>query len=1126
MFDVSGYDVRESLTEGGVFGVYRALRKTDGAEVALKVVQALDPDGRLAGQLRRELELSREMDPDAVARGITIEVQADRPVLVREFRGASTLGARVAAGPMPVEDFCRVALAVVRALAAVHRGGVVHRDVKPSNILLDAEGERAWLTDFGIATRVDGADAQGEHLEGTLQYMAPEQSGRTRRAVGPASDLYALGVVFYEMLTGALPFHRSTALEWVHAHLAMEPPAPRGLRPDLPPALEAITLKLLSKDPDARYQSCAGLAADLERCRAALARGAAPHAFTLGTEDLPERFHRPQGLVGRTRVLASLCDAYDRVADGDGAVVRVRGEAGAGKSALVSELRRHVVAHGGRFAQGKHDLHQRGVPYAALLTALRQAVRSLLGSDAPSLARWSARLSEALRPNAGVLAAVIPELASVLGALDPVPPIGPAEADVRFQLAFHALVGALAAPGEPLCLFIDDAQWADEASLRLLRAIATRCPARVLLLTAERDPEPDPGGLREAFWKGLDEDGAPVTAVEVGPIDEDSVTTLVERVFPAPAHDARALAAAVRARTRGNPFATVEFLGALADAGVVRFDPVDCRWRWDLDEVRAARVPDTAAELVAARLSSLPSASRRTLGLAAVVGARFSADLVAAVGELGDDEVAAHLAEAMNDGLAAPMPGDDPSRAPWRFAHDRVEEAAYAALPEADRVAAHARVYHALRLRWGNDLDGERLFTLSHHLSLGRSEITLDDDRQEAASIARRAATVAREAAAYRAALDDLALVDELRGSDGWAGRHDERVELLVDRAECAYLATDFAEVERAAEAARALARNAVERARVEEVRVRAFNHRGEHARAVETALAALETLGQRFPESPGNGSVIGALAATRLKLGRRGADALEELPELDDPTLALVLKLLVSCSASTFFVAPNLFPLIAFRVVQITAANGATGLSAFGYAAYALLLTAHFGQVDTGLRFGELARRTVDRFGAEALRPQVEFLFNYFIRHWKDPLADCAADHAVAARRGLEVGSLEYWAYNLTAADAAEFLRGAALETLLTRVRRSHEQLKALRQTKTTAFHSVFVGMIEVLMGLGDERALTAREEEVLAPHAPPRATSTAPPTSSSSARSAARSSVTPWAPSRPRAASRSTWP
>lgn len=1077
MVHIAGYEGAEAVAESTAFTVWRAHRRGDGETVALKAVRASDPEGRLGAQLEHELAITQSLPDGAVARGVGLAHDGGRPVLVRLWRGHETLAQRLARGALTEAAFYPMARAVVAALGVVHRAGVLHRDIKPSNLLLSEDGAEAWVSDFGIALRLHGEQgvAARDRVEGTLAYIAPEQSGRTQRTLSPASDLYALGVVFYEALAGQLPLRAESTLGWLHAHLAQEPAALASVAPAVSPSLCGVIHRLLEKDPAQRYQSAAGLAADLARCAAQFARGETA-TFALGCDDVPERFRRPEQLVGRAGALSVLREALGRARAGRGETVRLRGETGAGKSSLVRALQREVAALGGMLVEGKQDPLQGAVPYAGIASALRQAVGSLLGLDAEGFALWRYQLREALKPNARCLVEVVPELGTLLGETEPLPALGPAESDVRFQLTFRALVSALSTAERPLVLFLDDLQWADEASLKLIESVAARRLPHLLLVTAERDPWPDPEGRLGGFWQRLSGVDGTVDEVHLDALDLDDVAALVGRVFPADEAQVAALAGVVRARTGGNPYATVEFLGALSDAGVIHFDPQRRRWAWSLDAVKSAGVPDTVSGLVAARLAALDPAVRRTLTLASAVGNQFGLAMLAALTGHDHAQLEAQLGEALGLGLVVPSNTDQP----WRFAHDRVREAAHQLLPETGLPALHAQIAETLVALYGDALPGPELFALAYHLSRGEAAIAEPDTRTAMASRVWQAARLARAATAYRAALGHLDLVSTLWGSRAVA--LESRLDRLIERAECAYLATDFEAVEASVREALSVAPDTLSRARIAEVRVRAANHRGRHVDAIALSLEALAMLGLSFPAEPGQGHVLRALAATRVSLGFRSMDALAELPELRDASLKIAFKIIGSAAASAFFASPNLFPLLACRVVQLTVAHGATGLSAFGYIAYGLIVTAHFGQVETGLRFGDLARRTIDRFADEPLRPQIEFILQYFIRHWTAPLADCVADHQIAARRALETGNLEYWAYNLSGADLVDLFRGVSLAELGPRFDKSFDTLSDLRQTKTSELIGLGRLTLRSLQGEATLEATEAADEAVVA--------------------------------------------
>jgi hypothetical protein len=382
-------------------------------------------------------------------------------MLVLEDPGGDPLDPMLGA-PMDVAPFLRLAIGIAAALGKFHQRGLVHKDIKPANILVNCTDGQVRLTGFGLAShlhRERQAPEPPESIAGTLAYMAPEQTGRMSRSIDARSDLYALGVTLYQMLTGRLPFTASDPMEWVHCHIAMQPVTPSERLEHVPAPVSQIIMKLLEKTAEKRYQTAAGVERDLRRCLAEWERQGHIDAFSLGEHDIPDRLLIPERLYGRAREVETLFAAFDRIVGGGAPeLVLVSGYSGIGKSSVVHELRKVLVPPRGLFAFGKFDQHKRDIPYATLVQALQGLVRTLLGKSEAELASWRDALLEALGPNGRLMVDLVPELRLIIGEQPPVPELPPQQAQSRFQLVFQRFIAAFARPEHPLVLFLDDLQ--------------------------------------------------------------------------------------------------------------------------------------------------------------------------------------------------------------------------------------------------------------------------------------------------------------------------------------------------------------------------------------------------------------------------------------------------------------------------------------------------------------------------------------------------------------------------------------------------------------------------------------------------------------------------------------------
>src|SRR5215475_8382198 len=655
----------------------------------LFVAPVADHASRLSlNHLTHEYELKNELDAAWAARPLDLVREGGRTVLVLEDAGGVPL---LLGMPMEVEDFLRLAIAVTSAVGKLHRVGLVHKDLKPANILFNETTGEVRLTGFGIASRFS-RERQSPHppetIAGTLAYMAPEQTGRMNRSVDSRSDLYALGVTFYQMLTGALPFIAAEPMEWVHGHLAKRPVPPAERLKEIPCAVSAIVMKLLAKRAEDRYQRAAGLESDLRHCQTELAAQRRIDDFPLGENDTPDRLLIPEKLYGRRGDIETLLACFDRVVNGGAPeLVLVSGYSGIGKSSVVNELHPVLVPPRGLFASGKFDQDKRDVPYATLIQAFQSLIRPLLGKSEEDLAPWRDALRETLGPNAGLMVDLIPELKLLIGEPPPVPELLPQDARRRFQRVLRQLIGVFARPEHPLALFLDDLQWLDAATLDLLEDLVSRSDLRnLLLIGAYRDNEVTAAHALMRKLEAIRTAGAPVQQIVLAPLARDDLTDLIKDCFRREPEAATPLAELILDKTAGNPFFAIQFISALVEEGLLTFDYDEGQWSWDVNSIRAKGYTDNVVDLMVDKLARLPFETQEALQLLACMGNSAEFDLYGMVSRLSKEEMHERLGEAVRAGLVFRTEGA------YRFLHDRVQEAAYSFIPEDVPPEMHLRI--------------------------------------------------------------------------------------------------------------------------------------------------------------------------------------------------------------------------------------------------------------------------------------------------------------------------------------------------------------------------------------------------------------------------------------------------
>ena len=610
-----------------------------GRSAALAVLLAAErPPPAALDRLAHEYELRDALDAAWAARPLALSSEGGRTALLLEDPGGEPLE-RLIGAPMETGRFLRLAIGIVAALGKAHQRGLVHKDVKPANILANCPDGRTRLTGFGIASRLPRERQAPEPpgvIAGTLAYMAPEQTGRMNRSIDSRSDLYALGVTFYQMLTGALPFAAADPMEWVHCHLARRPVAPADRVKEVPSAVSAIIIKLLAKTAEDRYQTAAGLESDLRRCLTEWEAQRRIGDFPLGEHDTPDRLLIPEKLYGRGREVETLLASFNRIVNGGAPeLVLVSGYSGIGKSSVVNELHKALVPRRGLFASGKFDQYKRDIPYSTLAQAFQSLIRDLLARSEADLAAWRDALREALGPNGRLMIDLVPELKLIIGEQPPVAELPPQQAQGRFQLVFRRFIGVFARPEHPLALFLDDLQWLDAATLDLMEDLLTRPDVQhLMLIGAYRANEVNPTHPLMRKLEAIRRAGAIAQDIVLAPLAREDLRQLVADSLHCEPERAKPLAQLIHDKTAGNPFFAIQFFSALAEENLLTFDHGERRWSWDLNRIHAKGYADNVVDLMVGKLNRLPVETVNALKQLACLGNSAEFALLALVYEV------------------------------------------------------------------------------------------------------------------------------------------------------------------------------------------------------------------------------------------------------------------------------------------------------------------------------------------------------------------------------------------------------------------------------------------------------------------------------------------------------------
>jgi predicted ATPase/signal transduction histidine kinase len=1059
------YALGEKLHQGRT-NVYRAVRKADGHRVVLSVLDAAHSLAPNLERFKHELALKPTLHGLPAVEPLALSTIDGLPALELEDVGGEPLE-RLVGTPLSVEAFLLLAIEIAGAVADVHASGLIHKDLNPGSIVFDPKTQRVKIGNFGVASRVvrEQTAAGPEHLlEESLPYVSPEQTGRMNRAVDSRSDLYALGVIYYQLLTGRLPFTAVDAIGWVHCHVARKPVPPARVRGSVPSVLSDIVLKLLAKVPDDRYQSAAGLKRDLERCLRQWRETAVIAPFPLGAEDASDRFLVPQTVYGREAERDELQSAFERVAaTGQPELLWVSGPSGIGKSALVRELRRPIMARRGFFLSAKFERGKQDIPYLAVIRAFRELTLDVLAEGVDEIAAWRKHLTDALGANGRLIIDILPEIELVIGP-QPSPPAVPlGEAQNRLRRVVRQFVCAFSRPEHPLTIFLDDMQWADDASLNLVADLMTDADTRhLLLVAASRTDEQPPSQPLAALLGKLRDGSAAMREMALAPLAEADVDRLVAETLHRSVVEAAPLSRLVHEKTGGNPFFAIHFLTALYSKRLITFDRAGNRWTWDMARVGAEHTTDNVAELMVAKLRELPGPTQKALSLAAHIGAIVDGKAMAAV--LGHDP------EPVLDAAVAEdlMLRIDHSCC---FPHDRVQEAAYSLVPEQERAGLHLEIGRRLWARIPPVEREERVFEIATHLNHGASLIVSREERERAAEINLLAGKRAKASAAYASALTYLAaaraLLAQPTEEEGWERRYDLAFALELNRAECQHLSGDAAAAEERLVWLGRRARTLVDRAAVTCAAIEIYQTSGRTPRAVEAALEYLKTIGVSWSAHPTAAELAEESEHLWRTLGSRPIESLVDLPPVSDPNVRATMNVLVAAISPALITDPNLHDLVVARLVSLSLVHGNSDASSLAYVRFGSRLGPRSGDYAKGYRFAKLGFELVERHGLSRFKAHVYLNFGALVMPWTKHLSRGSGLIRRAATAAEETGNVSNACY----ARTSLITQLLALGDPLPETQREAEE--ALAFTKKARFELVADGidaerqLIRTLRGL-----------------------------------------------------------
>lgn len=1075
-------EIHQNIYQNNKIRTFRGYMTVNQTPVMIKILMKEAFNLFDVSRLINEYEITQSLDIDGIIKPMALERTDSYFALITKDIGVVPLKTYIGSHTVDPMLFMDIAVQLAETIGRIHERGIIHNDLKPEHINIHPDTGKVYLSGFSNASNISSENKNNlpsMGMECSPEYISPEQTGLLNTVIDQRSDLYSLGVIFYEMLTGRLPLEAGSHQEWLHAHITVKPKPPINIKPDIPSVISEIVMKLLEKNMEERYQNAFGLAWDIRECKKRWMETGKIDTFTIRRRDVYTYFQLPHKLYGRDVEAEILKSAFDRVSKGSTEIVFVSGYPGIGKTALVNQVLKPLVLGKGYFISGKLDQLKKNIPYAPLMDAFGSLIKQLMTEDEKKLKQWRNTILDVLGKNAAVMTEIIPELETLIGKQPPVDELPPMEAENRFSMVFREFVSIFARKEHPLVVFLDDLQWAGMACIGLVNYLIYEANLHSLLfIGAYRDNEVGGSSPLTRIIEGMGEYKANKTHISLMPLDWEQTLRLVADTLHTDPECVARLTEVLYRESGGNPFFLRQLLMLIHKKGYLYFDVQHGRWKWKIEEIQKIEPGNDVLQFFMKKLQGMTKETLEIMKLASCIGSRFDLQTLSDIWGKSVEETASGLMPSFHEGLVLPVtnPNEDlPTEyiqdihtepSVYKFLHDRVQQAVYSLIDGKEKKEKHLAIGRYLLKETTEDNLDEIILSVMDHFN---RSLELVDDPEERLQLARYNLLAGRKAkalAAYTSALQYFRFGSTLLTDGSWQRDYKLCYDLHLERAQAEYLSGNVNVAEELFDTVIQKVDLEIERAGIYGLKVILYASVGKYDEAVNTGIAALRNLGVRIPVHPTKMDYARELLFYKWNMRNKKIDDLMDLPEMEDHKQRKVAELLSRLCSVTMTSNPDLYSYIIIKTGNHACRYGNSYMSPVGFFGYCFTEGIILGNYGLSDRYAKVCIHLAEKYGNSPCKCIIYFVIGAFVVHWTRHLSLALEYMKKAIVYGKEAGDMLYIGYAHCLILETSYLMGNPLVRLAEMAREKHDIAKQLQHDNLTINVAIYQKVISILQG------------------------------------------------------------